>query len=108
MAIENNLSPFDPPRHLAAATPRLLLPVYKPDVWIFLILIPIISAINYYLTYTNIRFNAFLVMTFCLDTAQGYAAWWVVRIIIRYLDKVLPYEHSLSRNQMEMMTRSTL
>lgn len=30
---------------------------YHPDVIIFLILIPIISGINYYLTYSNIRPN---------------------------------------------------
>jgi|GEM_PF-616254 hypothetical protein len=65
---------------------------YQPDVVIFLILIPIISGINYYLTYSNVRLNWFFALTFCLDTAQGYAAWWVVKRIIQYLDKVLPFE----------------
>ncbi|MGC3943222.1 MAG: LytTR family DNA-binding domain-containing protein [Chryseolinea sp.] len=65
---------------------------YHPDVIIFLILIPIISGINYYLTYSNVRLNWFFVLTFCLDTVQGYAAWWVVKKIIHYLDKVLPFE----------------
>lgn len=71
---------------------------YHPDVIIFLILIPLISAFNYYLTYSDIRFNGFLLLTFSIDTAQGYAAWWVVRTYIIYLDKRMPFEeHTIRR-----------
>lgn len=64
---------------------------YYPDITLFLIAIPLISAFNYYLTYSNIKFNWFLVLTFTIDTVQGYAAWWAVRLIILNLDKKLPY-----------------
>jgi DNA-binding LytR/AlgR family response regulator len=68
---------------------------YHPDVALFLILIPFISAFNYYLTYTNIQLNGFLILTFTIDTVQGYFAWWGVRAFILYLDKKLPYEKGL-------------
>jgi DNA-binding LytR/AlgR family response regulator len=65
---------------------------YNPDVKLFLILIPFISAINYYLTYYNIQVSWFLFFTFTIDTLQGYAAWWGVRKFILFLDKKWPYE----------------
>lgn len=68
---------------------------YYPDVVLFFVLIPFISAFNYYLTYTNIQFNGFLLLTFVIDTLQGYVAWWGVRSFIIRLDKKLPYESGL-------------
>ncbi|ELR69007.1 putative two-component response regulator [Fulvivirga imtechensis AK7] len=65
---------------------------YHPDIPLFLALIPFISAFNYYLTYTDIRLSWFLLLTFSIDTVQGYAAWWAVRSIIIYLDKRWPYQ----------------
>jgi DNA-binding LytR/AlgR family response regulator len=71
---------------------------YHPDVIIFLVLIPFISAFNYYLTYSNIQINWFLFLTFSIDTAQGYVAWWALRTYIIYLDKRVPFEeHTLRR-----------
>ena len=64
--------------------------VYK-DILLFLILIPCINALNYYLTYKNIRFNGHTLLTFTIDTIQGYLAWWIIRSIIILLDKKLPY-----------------
>lgn len=64
---------------------------YRPDVLIFLLLIPAISAFNYYLTYSNIQWNGFLVLTFSIDTAQGYLAWLIVRRLIFWLDQVMPF-----------------
>jgi len=61
------------------------------DVKFFLIAIAFISAFNYYLTWNNIRFNWFLVITYTLDTVQGWLAWWAVRTIIIWLDKKMPY-----------------
>jgi hypothetical protein len=61
------------------------------DIKFFIIAIAFISAFNYYLTYSNIKFNWFLVFTYSIDTVQGWIAWWVVRSIIIYLDKKLPY-----------------
>jgi len=68
---------------------------YHPDVALFLILIPFISAFNYYLTYSSIQLNAFLLLTFTIDTVQGYCAWWAVRSFLFYLDKKWPYEKGL-------------
>jgi DNA-binding LytR/AlgR family response regulator len=68
---------------------------YHPDVILFVILIPFISAFNYYLTYSNIQLNGFLLLTFTIDTVQGYCAWWGVRAFILYLDKKWPYERGV-------------
>lgn len=70
--------------------------IYK-DTPLFLLLIPIISGYNYYLTYSNIGFNWYTLLTFSIDTAQGYAAWWAVRIIILQLDKRIPYSKGVLR-----------
>jgi len=65
---------------------------YHPDIPLFLVFIPFISAFNYYLTYSNIQLGWFLLLTFTIDTTQGYLAWWVVRAIILYFDRKWPYE----------------
>ena len=65
---------------------------YHPDILIFLILIPFIAGINYYLTYTNIRLNGFLLLTFTIDTVQGYLAVAGVRWFIIFLDRKMPIE----------------
>ncbi|HTQ66636.1 MAG TPA: LytTR family DNA-binding domain-containing protein [Puia sp.] len=64
--------------------------VYK-DILLFLVLIPCINTLNYYLTYKNIQFNGHTALTFIIDTIQGYLAWMVIRSIILLLDKKLPY-----------------
>jgi DNA-binding LytR/AlgR family response regulator len=77
--------------------------LYHPDIAIFLILIPFISAFNYYLTYSNIQFSLFLLLTFAIDTVQGYLAWWGVRSFIFYLDKKWPYDRGfLSRSLIQL------
>lgn len=70
---------------------------YRQDILTFLILIPLISAINYYLTYSNIELNGFLLLTFTIDTVQGYGAWWAVRWIVIRLDQRMPYENNPAR-----------
>jgi DNA-binding LytR/AlgR family response regulator len=70
---------------------------YYPDIALFVVAIPFISAFNYYLTYSNIRLSWFLLLTFSIDTFQGYVAWWAVRSFILFLDKKLPYEHGAMR-----------
>lgn len=70
---------------------------YK-DVRLFLWLIPVINVINYYLTYTPKPFSWRTVITYSIDTAQGYIAWLLIRAVILYLDKKLPYQpHFLRR-----------
>jgi DNA-binding LytR/AlgR family response regulator len=63
---------------------------YK-DVKFFLVFIAFVSAFNYYLTYSGIRFNWFLALTYTIDTVQGWLAWWALRSIIIYLDNKMPY-----------------
>lgn len=67
-----------------------ILPKYN-DVKFFLPAIAFISAFNYYLTYNNIQFNGHLLLTYLIDTAEGWLAWWIVRSIIIYLDAKMPY-----------------
>ncbi|MFC5412369.1 LytR/AlgR family response regulator transcription factor [Larkinella bovis] len=71
--------------------------IYSRDIPLFLILLPFINALNYYLTYTNIPSGWRLPATFLIDTLQGYAAWWTIRTIIRWLDHRIPYERGVTR-----------
>ncbi|WP_138993413.1 LytTR family DNA-binding domain-containing protein [Larkinella sp. C7] len=64
------------------------------DIRLFLILIPFINVLNYYLTYTHIPSGWRLVATFLIDTLEGYAAWWMIRLLIHRLDRQFPYERS--------------
>jgi DNA-binding LytR/AlgR family response regulator len=64
---------------------------YGNDIRLFLLLIPLINLVNYHLVYSDIHLNWFLIATFLIDTLEGYAAWWAVRSIIRYLDKKFPF-----------------
>lgn len=57
-----------------------------------LLLLPFISALNYYLTYTNIRFGSFFFLTFTLDTLEGYCAWFAARWVVIQFDQRLPWE----------------
>lgn len=61
------------------------------DIKFFLVAIAFISAFNYYLTYSNIKLNWFLLLTYTIDTLQGWLAWWAVRTIILYLDNKLSF-----------------
>ena len=65
--------------------------LYK-DVGLFLVLIPCINALNYYLTYTSIGLNWHTGLTFTIDTLQGYAAWLAARAVIFRLDRLVPYD----------------
>ncbi len=78
--------------------------MYHPEVAIFLICIPFISAINYYLTYSNIQLGGFLLLTFSIDTAQGYLAWMLVRQFIFFLDSKWPYTtHGVRRISVQII-----
>ncbi|MBS1597465.1 MAG: LytTR family transcriptional regulator [Bacteroidetes bacterium] len=66
-------------------------PAKYNDIPIFLILIPCINALNYYLTYSNISLNWHTALTFAIDTLEGYIAWWIIRSIIIRLDRKIPY-----------------
>jgi hypothetical protein len=62
------------------------------DIPLFLILIPLINALNYYLTYSTISLSWHTLVTYLIDTFTGYAAWLGIRFTILLLDKRLPYE----------------
>lgn len=61
------------------------------DVIIFIALIPIINAINYFITYSDVTFNSYFLLTFLIDTIQGYFAWLIIRFIILKLEKSHPF-----------------
>ena len=63
---------------------------YK-DVRLFLWLVPCINVINYYLTYQLTAPTYRIIATFAIDTAMGYITWLLIRRIIIWLDKKLPY-----------------
>ncbi len=75
---------------------------------LFLILIPFINAFNYYLTYSNIRLNWFLLLTFSIDTVQGYLAWASVRHVILYLDRAMPYRRDPLRRIVFQLISTTI
>ncbi|WP_224488960.1 LytTR family DNA-binding domain-containing protein [Robertkochia flava] len=81
---------------------------YSPDIKLFLILIPLIAGFNYYLTYSNIRLNGFLLLTFTLDTLQGYMAWLSVRHLIILLDEKLPFHFQPSKRILVQVFFTTL
>jgi len=64
------------------------------DIKFFLVAIPFINALIYYLTYPVIRFDKHTYLTFTIDTIQGYIAWFAMRSIILWLDKKMPYSHN--------------
>jgi hypothetical protein len=64
---------------------------YQGDIKLFLVLIPCINVINYYLTYSHINFSWHTLLTFSIDTVQGYAAWLGVRYLILWLDRKMPF-----------------
>lgn len=67
------------------------------DVRLFFWLIPLINLINYYLTYTSKPFTWRTVATYSIDTAMGYIAWLLIRAVILYLDKKLPYQPQFAK-----------
>lgn len=90
--------------HVKVLPDRLYLPMmdeqpvsYRDHKWI-LLTIPFINAINYYLTYSGIKWDGFFALTFTLDTLEGYVAWYSARWIILKFDRKLPWEqHALRR-----------
>ena len=85
------------------------IPITYRDIPLFLVLIPFINALNYYLTYSNIPFNSHTLITFLIDTLEGYAAWLGLRFVILSLDKRVPYTASpLKRIIIQLIISSAL
>ncbi|PSR52253.1 hypothetical protein AHMF7605_01305 [Adhaeribacter arboris] len=62
------------------------------DRWLIIVGIPLINVLNYYLTYPNIRADAHTILTFSIDTLEGYLAWYAGRAVVRVFDKKYPWE----------------
>lgn len=77
------------------------------DIGLFLLLIPLISGVNYYLSYVNIQFNSFFILTFTIDTLQGYVAWLCIRAVILYLDNKIDFlQKPLKRIPLQLILTS--
>ncbi len=62
----------------------------KKDIKLFLVLIPIINLVNYFITYDNVILNTYFFLTLLVDTLQGYLAWLIIRYIIIRMEKKSP------------------
>jgi hypothetical protein len=69
---------------------------YGDRLFVFLV-IPFISALNYYLTYSNVQWGFFLLLTFTLDTLEGYCAWFAARWVVKRLDERMPWETHMKK-----------
>jgi hypothetical protein len=65
------------------------------DRWLIVIGVPVINLLNYYLTYPSIRFDTHFFITYSIDTAEGYLAWYSCRAVIGYLDRHLSWEKNI-------------
>ena len=79
------------------------------DIKFFLVAIPLINALIYYLTYPVIRFDNWTYLTYTIDTVQGYIAWFVLRSIVIWLDKKMPYTtNPLRRILVQLLLTTTV
>jgi hypothetical protein len=63
---------------------------HKRDIKLFIVLIPIINLVNYFITYDNITLNAYFFLTLFIDTLQGYLTWLIIRYVIIKMEKKSP------------------
>ena len=70
---------------------------HTSEIKLFLLLIPLINVFNYYLTYNNISLTWRTLLTFSIDTIEGYAAWAAVHFIILYLDQRMPFHENVRK-----------
>jgi hypothetical protein len=78
------------------------------DVRLFLWLIPCINILNYYLTYTTYGPAWRVIATFTIDTIQGYIAWLILRSIVLWLDKKIPYQKNLQKRLFSQIVLTVL
>jgi len=83
--------------------------MYKKDVKLFLILIPLINVLTYYLTYSSISFSWHTAITFTFDTLEGYLAWLGLRWMIKLLDTRISFvNHPIKRILTQLLTTTTI
>jgi DNA-binding LytR/AlgR family response regulator len=75
-------------------------PINYRDRWLIVLAVPLINILNYYLTYSSIVWGAHLVITFCIDTLEGYAAWYFARLLIIRFDRTLPWEDNFYKRSL--------
>ena len=78
------------------------------DLLLGLVLIPLINTINYHLTYTRIRWDWYTVTTYLIDTVTGWISWWIMRLVVLRMDRLLPYEVNPGRRIGLQLLYSTL
>ena len=62
----------------------------RKDIKLFMVLIPIINLVNYFITYDNVILNTYFFPTLLVDTLQGYLTWLIIRYIIIRMEKKSP------------------
>jgi len=62
----------------------------KKDIKMFIILIPLINLVNYFITYDNVILNSYFFLTLFIDTLQGYLTWLIIRYVIIEMEKRSP------------------
>jgi hypothetical protein len=67
---------------------------YK-DQWLIIIGVPVINFFNYYLTYPSFRLDTHFLITYSIDTVQGYLAWYCCRTVIVQLDRYFSWEKNI-------------
>lgn len=71
-------------------------PVYR-DKGIILLGVPVITALEYYLTYDNIRLNWLFVYEFLSDYTKILLIWLLIRWVVMRLDRRFPWQEGLVR-----------
>lgn len=62
----------------------------KKDIKLFMVIIPIINLVNYFITYDNVILNTYFFLTLLIDTLQGYLTWLIIRYVIIKMEKKSP------------------
>lgn len=65
----------------------------KKDIKLFIVLIPIINFVNYFITYDYVKLNTYFFLTLLVDTLQGYLTWLIIRYVIIRMEKKSPLLH---------------
>jgi DNA-binding LytR/AlgR family response regulator len=70
-------------------------PTYH-DKWFILLFVPFANTINYFLTYTFPKPLDRFLLTYSIDTIQGFLSVLIIRSIIIYLDKKIGYFQNIA------------
>lgn len=62
------------------------------DRWIRILVVPIFTALGYYVTYNFIRLNSEFVLLFISDLIKGYVVWELLRYCVIRLDRHTSWE----------------